>query len=310
MDIIRLTPITDEMLISSNVAEADATEWTTAAVSAGNLRMVTTTANGASVATHKIYRALTSHSNKDPTLGIYTAPSGTDWEIVSSTVRWKMFDNVPQDQTANPSQIAVEIETGTNVTDIGFIALDASDMTIVMTDPDDGEVYNEFHDLTDVTGIDDYWAWMFEPVKRRTNYIVSGLPPYPNASIEIEINSGSDAKVGRVGLGQKFTLGSIQKGAQYGIRDFSVKETDENGRSILEPGNYAEIANVQIVMDAGRESAVQKVLIESRAVASIWVGSASLEGTIIFGFPVEFRVNYESHGPQWSSVSLSIEGLS
>lgn len=95
MKIIRPVTITDSVFRSSNIPEADQAEWVSSTTyHVDDLVMVTTTANGAATATHKIYKSAHSNAGNDPTID-----TGTNWTEVSSTNRWKMFDTVVQDQT-------------------------------------------------------------------------------------------------------------------------------------------------------------------------------------------------------------------
>ena len=91
MKVIKPIVITDAILSSSDIVENDATEWTSGGSFAlGATCMVTTTANGAGAATHKIYESLTSsNSGNDPTDQVNNADK---WLEISATNRWKMFD--------------------------------------------------------------------------------------------------------------------------------------------------------------------------------------------------------------------------
>jgi len=125
---IRPVPITDAMVTYNNVTEADATEWTAGTRVIGDLRMVTTTANGASVATHYIYRANTT-AGADPTL-VANQGTGNGWDIVGATNAWKLFDDEYQTQTVFADTIEIAILPGTVVTSVALLNVEAGTATI------------------------------------------------------------------------------------------------------------------------------------------------------------------------------------
>ena len=131
--LIRPLTITDAMVTANNVSEADATEWIPAtAFTVGQTCMVTTTANGASTATHAVYTANGSTTGDDPTLATETTPSA-DWAFTRYTNAWKMFDRSYQSQTENSNTIEVEIEPGTMVTSVALLNLEAGSVTVEQT---------------------------------------------------------------------------------------------------------------------------------------------------------------------------------
>lgn len=305
MKYINPISITDAILDASNVTEADATEWTaTGGLVAGTLRMVTTTANGAATATHKIYSVATGgDSSQDPTID-----DGTNWTEVSSTNRYKMFDEVVQDQTTRADNIEVEITPTTLVTGIGLINLSANSVTIVADDPTDGEVYNETFSLVSDSGIVDWWAYYFTPIERVTNLAVLDLPPTLGATITITIaDTGETAKCGICALGEYRTLGDTIYGANFSIRDYSQKTESATGRITITRGSYRDVADVTVVLPNSSFNVVKQLLTAQRSIPAVWVPDETRNGTIIYGFYERFDQMLSN--PANTECVIRIEGL-
>jgi len=304
MKVIKSNTVTPTTLTATDVPENDATEWVTGTnYHVGDQAMVTTTANGAATATHKIYVSVHSQSGNDPTID-----DGTNWTEVSSTNRFKMFNDVVQEQTTQANIIDVTITPAVVTTALAAINVDCASITILVTDPSEGVVYNQTFGMTSFSGITNWYDYFFTAIDRKKELSVLGLPPYSQAAIDVTFNdSGETAKVGALVLGTSATIGDSQYGASFGIIDYSLKSVDAQGRTTVTAGTYSDEADIDVVIETGRFAEVKKILTDLRTTPSVWIAEDNTEGTIIYGYYREFDVLLT--GPVVSMCTLSIEGL-
>jgi len=303
MKIIRPVTIDDTIFQSSDVPEADQAEWVSGTTyHVGDLVMVTTTANGAATATHKIYSSVHSNAGNDPTVD-----DGTSWTEVSSTNRWKMFDAVVQDQTVKATSINTVLQSPSVVNSLALLNVEGTTVVITMTDSVEGVVYNETFNLTSYSGIQDWYAYFFEPIVRKNQLALTDLPPYANASISVTVNAGADAKVGALVIGQFANLGLSQHGASLSIIDYSTKNTDSQGRITITDGPYADKMEVDVVLDTSQIGQANTTLSSLRTTPAVWIAEDNNDDLVIYGYYREFDIILSN--PTISRLSLEIEGL-
>jgi hypothetical protein len=93
-------------------------------------------------------------------------------------------------QSTATDLIEVVIETGgtTRVNAVALINIDAAAVQIV-SETDDGEVYNETFSLVSTDGITDWYAYFFEEIVRKQK-LVAYLPPYVAQTITVTLTDG------------------------------------------------------------------------------------------------------------------------
>ena len=264
--------------------------------------MVTTTANGAATATHKIYSSVHSNAGNDPTVD-----DGTNWTEVSSTNRWKMFNAVVQEQTVQANQIVTTLQSPTVVNSMAFLNVAATTIEVTVTDSVEGVVYDETFNMTSYSGIQDWYAYFFEPIIRKDQLAITDLPPYANASIEVTINANADAKIGALVMGQFADLGLSQHGASLSIVDYSTKTTDAQGRVTITDGPYADKMEVDVVLDTSQIGNANSTLSSLRTTPAVWIAEDNNDDLVIYGYYREFDIILSN--PTISRLSLEIEGL-
>ena len=299
MKVIKSQAVTDTTLTTTDVPENDYAVWLVGTTYAAADRVIVTTPN-----IHNIYESVQSANvGNDP-----VTDDGTWWTRVSSTNRWKMFNDVVQEQTTQADIIDVTITPAVVTTAIAAINVDCATITVTMTDPVEGVVYDETFSMTSFSGITNWYDYFFTPINRKRELSVLGLPPYASAVIDVTFNdSGETAKVGALVLGTSATIGDSQYGASFGIIDYSTKEVDAQGRTTITAGTYSDEADIDVVIETGRFAEVKKILTDLRTTPSVWIAEDNTEGTIIYGYYREFDVLLT--GPIVSMCTLSIEGL-
>ena len=297
MKIIRPVTIDDAVFQSSDVPENDYAAWAGGTTYAAAARVIVTTGY------HNIYEsAQGGNAGNDP-----TTDDGTWWTLVSSTNRWKMFNAIVQEQTVQATQIDTTLQSPAVVNAIALLNVEATTIKIIVTDSVEGVVYDETFNMTSYSGIQDWYAYFFEPIIRENQLAVTDLPPYANADINIIINANADAKCGAVVIGQFADLGLSQHGASVSIVDYSVKSTDDQGRVTITEGAYADKMEVDVVLDTSQMGQVKKTLTSLRTTPSVWIAEDGNSDLVIYGYYREFDIILSN--PTTSRCSLEIEGL-
>ena len=297
MKIIRPVTIDDAVFQSSDVPENDYAAWAVGTTYAAGDRVIVTTGY------HKIYESkLGGNVGNDP-----TTDDGTNWLEISSTNRWKMFDAIVQDQTVQATQIVTTLQSPTVVNSMAFLNVAASTIEVTVTDAVEGVVYDETFNMTSYSGIQDWYAYFFEPIIRKDQLAITDLPPYANASIEVTINSSADAKIGALVMGQFADLGLSQHGASLSIIDYSTKTTDAQGRVTITDGPYADKMEVDVVLDTSQIGQANATLSSLRTTPAVWIAEDNNDDLVIYGYYREFDIILSN--PTISRLSLEIEGL-
>ena len=302
MIILRPVEVTDSRLTTTNVTEADESEWnsgTAYALAAVVMRTVS--------GTHSIYSSLqASNTGNIPENDSLTAP--VFWARVSATNRWAMFSDQISDQTERADNIAIEITPAALVNGITMFNLSAESVNVTLTDPADGEVYNTDFALTDDSGVNTWYMYFFEPIVRATSLAILDLPPYASAVIAITItDTGNTAKCGLVNMGAQAILGETDYGSGIGIVDYSRKERDTFGNPVVITRNYSKKATYSITTDTAYVATVQQILADLRTTPMSWVGSVELGSTVVYGYYKDFSVILSN--PTKSLLSIEVEGL-
>ena len=297
MKIIRPVTIDDTVFQSSDVPENDYAAWAGGTTYADGDRVIVTTGY------HKIYESQqAANTGNDP-----TTDDGTWWLEVSSTNRWKMFDAIVQDQTVQATQIVTTIQSPTVVNSMAFLNVEATTIEVTVTDAVEGVVYDETFNMTSYSGIQDWYAYFFEPIIRKDQLAITDLPPYANASIEVTINANADAKIGALVMGQFADLGLSQHGASLSIIDYSTKTTDAQGRVTITDGPYADKMEVDVVLDTSQIGQANSTLSSLRTTPAVWIAEDNNDDLVIYGYYREFDIILSN--PTISRLSLEIEGL-
>lgn len=298
--IVEPITITDSILVSSNIPENDYSAWSSATTYALGNRVILTS-------THKVYESLqNSNTNKNP------VDYASYWVEVGPTNKWKVFDTSNSSQTlasGSPPEISYTFAAGIAIPSIAILNItDGRSVTITIDDPVEGIVFDEEEYIGTFPQYPDWWSWFFGSRFSKSQYIRNDLPSYPNAEITVTISGISTLAAGVIILGQQtsFSLG-MKYGTRLGIQDYSRKETNDFGDTVLVQRAFAKRANFELFLDNFEVDLLQDYLSKIRAVPVLWIGSNDFEATVIFGFYKNFDIllSYTDH----AECSLEIEGL-
>ena len=297
MRVISPIKVTDSNLIASNVPENDFPEWSAATAYTTGQKVIV-------LATHRIYEALQNSTGVNP-----VGDTTDTWLDIGATNRWRAFDAAVESQTENPEKVSFTFEAGDSWQGLALLNMVGEQVRVLIDDPIEGPQQAIERDLFDNSNVVDWWTYFFAPNLRLQDIIFQDLPVYRNAEITIEVIDSAVAKLGELVLGPVHILGTSTTGGQLGIEDFSTKERDTFGNTIILERAFANRVSFQFAMPIQTGQRVRRILADLRARPAVYFVSTDLVsyGANVYGFPSDFRINLET--PVIAFASLEIEGL-
>ena len=296
MKVIRPIEITPAKILSSSATETYSA-WSSA----------TTYADGNKVLyNNRIYESLIdTNLNKQPD----TNP--TAWLDIAPSNKTAMFDQVVNTQTTATTSLTVTFQPGMIFDSTAFLNIQGNSINVqVKNSPTGSVVYNQTINLDD-TEIFDWYGYFFEPFDVRTEVVFQNIPPYTDGVVIVTITgaTGATVAIGNSTVGGLVSIGGTQYGLNYGIRDYSVKETDIFGNIKVVQRAFSKRMSPTIFVDNMRLNYVSKVLENLRSTPTVFIATddSRFEGTIILGFLKDW--NIEINYPTYSLISAEIEGL-
>lgn len=296
MKLIKPVEFQSGHLISSNATE------TYAAWSSG-----TTYAKDAFVdyGTHIYQSLVNSNLNNQPDI------SPTFWQLVGPDNTHAMFDNQVSTQTSASPSLNVTIAPGVATNSLAFLNLEnATSLVVNITDgPSGPNIYSKTIGLDDTPMID-WYMYFFEPYDLKTDVVLTDIPPYISSRITMNLLGSGTLKIGNFVYGNVYEIGGTQYGVTSGIRDFSVKQTDDFGNTTFVQRAYSKRMEAEVFIQNNQLNVITRLLTSIRAIPCVWIGSDDPQyaNTLVqFGFYKDFNItiNY----PSYSLCSLQIEGL-
>lgn len=257
-------------------------------------------------AANPTFAAAANVGNYPPTDLLRTTPLW--WKEVSSTNRWKAFDAKVGSQTEQASLISYQIKPGL-IDSIAFLNVDAASITLTVTDPVAGVVFNETINLAASRIITGWYDYFFEPFPpRKTDIVRFNLPLYFDATVDIAIaEAGGTAKIGAIVLGRKKDLGVTLYSPSFGITDYSIKTPDENGNYTIYQRPYAKRMECNLRIMNYFVDEVARLLALYRSTPLVWIGLDDYASMIVYGFYGDF--NIVMPGTRHSDCAIEIKGL-
>ena len=296
MKVIRPIEITPAKILSSTATEAYSA-WSAA----------TTYAVGDKVLySNRIYESLIAGNlNKQPDTNI------TSWLDIAPSNKTAMFDNVVNTQTTATTSLTVTFQPGVIFNSIAFLNIQGGSINVqVKTAPSGTLVYDQTINL-DNTFIFDWYDYFFGPYDLRTEVLFQNIPPYTDGTITVTIPAiaGNPVAIGNSTVGSIVNLGGTQYGLNYGIRDYSIKETDTFGNIKIVKRAFSKRMSPTVFVENMRLNFVTKVLEDLRSTPTVFIATddARFAGTIILGFLKDW--NIEINYPTYSLISAEVEGL-
>ncbi|MBK9363005.1 MAG: hypothetical protein IPM99_18825 [Rubrivivax sp.] len=298
MKVLSPLTITPGMLTSSTLAETDYSAWNSGTTYAAAARVVYD---------HKVWEsAQAGNTNKVPG----AAASATWWLEVGPTNRWAMFDGSVSTASADAADIEVVVTPNAIVDAVAVVAGVGESVRVQMHDGATS-VYDQTQSL-DSTPISDWEDYFFADQVLAGELLFAGLPRYLSAAITVTLAAtpSGQASCGALLLGRLHELGQTQTDASAGITDYSRKETDDWGNTLLMQRSYAKRSQQRMVLDTDDLRRVQALLAGLRATPALWIGDDDTDRfapLAVFGWYRSFAIDIP--GPVLSFCTLEIEGL-
>lgn len=293
--IVQPLPVSDSVLLDTDVPESSYPAW----------NILTTYALGARVhlaSTHKVYEsAAAGNLGNDPT-------ASPLWVEVGPTNRWALFDKSNSTQTAQANSFYYRLApTGAYnvVALLGGVGL--LHMRARVTHSTLGSLMDRTLDLTSLPAQAGWWEWFYGE-RRGPSLALVDVPGVLGSELRIDVTGTTALAAGVLVFGQAKEVGLlVRQGARLGIQDYSRKETNAFGDTVLVQRAFAKRASFDIPIKAELVDESITYLTSIRSTPCLFI-APRYESGVIYGFYKEFDVNIAYASV--SECSLQVEGLS
>lgn len=249
---------------------------------------------------HRLYESLQNANSGN-------ALSDASWWLdIGPTNRWAPFDQKNGTQTTWASGASWEIDVTGNADSVVLLNMDAASVNVTVMDGVT-EAYNQDISLVETAGIADWYSYFFEPITRKTDLYVSGLPNVLDPNVTVTLTDSDSVSLGTLVAGQKRRLGATVYGASIGIFDFSRKQQDDFGNYYIVERSYSKRGKFTVWIAKEYVDQVFNVLSQYRATPIAVIASEEYASTLYYGLPRDW--NIEIAYPDYSIMSIEMEGL-
>lgn len=281
--------------MSTNVAASTLQPWNANTAYVLDAEVIDTT-------TRIIYRSLLAGNQGNNPL----TTSGK-WQARGVENRLRMFDTSMGSYTEAPELIEVAIQPRRVVTDIALFAR-AQQVRVIMTDPNDGLVF----DSGDISMLrpsgNSHWGYFFTPIEFRDRVLITGLPAYTRAEVKVQLKSpGSVARCSELVMGRTVWLGNTRWRPSIGFDDFSEKKRDTWGGWVVSEQAYSDRMKLDVLVEGTAYERVREQIVPYRAKPVVWIGARGYAALMSYGYITGFEQVLPGHG--FSDCSMTIEGL-
>lgn len=290
--------IADENLVSSSVLEDDFPEWSATTNYALGVRVIR-------AARHEIYERLIAGTTS-------TVPEldKINWVYVSKTNRWKMFDQGNSSSTTSSTTLSVILRPLRLINSIAALNVVGSTIRFRVEHPDFGTVYDQTRALDGRISEPTWFNYFYDPLSFFSQFIALGISTYSNTvTIYIDVTPlNGVASIGTFLMGSAAGYGDgVSYGARVGIIDYSRKETDAFGETLLVQRAFSKRAEFEVWMDAAQTDSLVAKLTSIRATPTLFVATDQYESTTVYGIYKDFDIVLSY--PDKNVMSIQLEGL-
>lgn len=273
---------------NSTIPEPDAGEtvWSAYTSTVGDVRILTTT--------HRKYRAAIS-STDSPDAGVLKDPK--TWVDIGPTNKWAMVDNKNTTQSTASGGITVDFTLGVVSSSLsGFNITGASSVEIEVSVASDGVIYTKSIPMIDNSEINDFFPWFFDELVNKTEFIVTDLPFYGNATIEVDFVGSGDVGVGSLVFGNPYRLGDINYGTSYKLLAGGVE--DDSATMKLIDYRFTILNN--------QGGSTYRKLASVIGAPAVYFATENVDnGAMVLGFYLDSNISIDT--PSYCPVSLSVK---
>lgn len=293
--VIRPAAVTDDVLISSPVAETDLPQYSAGTTYAeGDVVMV--------VAEHAIYR-----SRQDANTGHPPATSADWWKRVRATNRWAMFDLATlttATQAASPLQVVLRPGS---IGGVALFGVQGSQVDVELTD------YATGAQLAFVTGIiadqfiDDWYEYFTAPPAERGDVAFVDLPICGTSELTVSVYGADQVAVAALAAGPVYTLGVAEDGLSARRLNASRFVTDdETGAVTIDARPTQRRTDVRFTLPTERLNKVVSLFDALDNVICAWlpVPEGGFESLNVLGWHRDTTVSLPRYGIHTCNTQL------
>lgn len=249
---------------------------------------------------HKLYEALQSGTNQNP------ATQSAYWLETGPSNLWAMFDQKTGTVTTRPLEVNAELTLTGRIDTVALFSVSGASVNVTMMDGAT-EVHNQDYSLVSTDGIVDWFSYFFEPIERKTELLVTGLPNTLDPVLTVAVTDTGTVELGALVTGLSREIGATQYGAKVGITDFSRKEQDDFGNWYIVERGYSKRGNFTLMLDATYSDQVFNLLTAYRATPVVMIGADDYASTYYYGLLKDW--NIELSYPSHHVVTIEMDGL-
>ena len=242
-----------------------------------------------------------------------TSPS--NWVKIAPTNQFALFDDKISSVTSRASDITMVVSCSA-VDSIALLNVIADNVSCTLSDIGFTQkylgnvVFSGTRYMLGNPSFDWYGYFFYDEDTAKTQALFLDINKVNSGIITIRIISTTTASVGNLVKGNSKYIGGTQYGVSSGIIDYSRKETDEFGNTVLTIRNYSKRLNAKVFLTNATVNKIQQLLYSIRATPILWLASDDIqleEPLVVFGYYRDF--NTEIAYPAHSLCNLEIEGL-
>lgn len=223
----------------------------------------------------------------------------------------RLFDRRTGQLCSHSGEISVTLRPGAIVDAIALFGMEASQLSITVTDPIEGEVYSMAQNLVAPLSQSGMWHWLFEPVRRTKKILITGLPAYGTAEVTIRLTApnNSTVKCGEIVPGRATVIGDGEWDFTIGGDDYSVMEFDSFGVGEYAPGGYNDYLDIDARLPTHSAEAIKELFASVRGQPIVLAGEdTGRYGTLVYGLCQQPRIKLRNS--KFSKMNIEMRGLS
>jgi len=187
-----------------------------------------------------------------------TDTTKTKWLPLGITNRWKVFDQAVNSQTSAPGRLTFAVKPGAVATTMMLLNMEGASVTVGQTESG----YVSTKSLVSHE-VDNWYDFYYEEPVRAGDAVFSDIPPFPNAMLTVSIDNGPlEAKIGACLIGKPMVIGKATASFKAGVLSYSTSTADTFGNITMVKRYNAPRMNFDVMIPAGSESVVYRILRE------------------------------------------------
>ena len=239
---------------------------------------------------HKIYRALTENTGKQPSITRNSTGGDASWAWLGVTNKYACIDLQNYTQTTAPegqTTLVIEIPFERPAVAAGLLNIDAAMVHLELV-ASSGDVAWESGEVTLQRDSSDWWDYYFGGYRQDKVKVFFGIPPV-SGILRITLYGGRPA-IGNILIGEHVTFGLTEYGVRTGFIDYSINTEDSHGNTVWMKRRNAKRGTFPVFIDPADLDYVQQTLADLSGNPALWIGDngTGFQSMIIYGFLREF----------------------